>query len=233
LGAAETADLTRLLDDSGFLVSPSQWVRFVQMSAWAREHGKYVLGRFVSAALDDIGAMVEEVDCDLDCASWLTLDDAAAGERLGLRARSAFWARRASAAAARHREDGLLIMSPVLIGDADRDVARMDGAFPNFVGQRAIEGPMVRVVAAGATEPRSLRGAVAVIAHADPGYDWLFGTGIAGLLTAWGGANSHLAIRCAEIGATAALGCGEAVFVRALAANRVRIDPGAGSIWFE
>jgi hypothetical protein len=123
--------------------------------------------------------------------------------------------------------------SSVLCDDADRDVARTDGVLPNFVGNRAVDGPIVRVSAHEPANAHALRGAVAAISYADPGYDWLFATGIAGLVTAWGGANSHLAIRCAEIGATAALGCGDAVFARVVAARRARIDPGCGGIWLE
>ncbi|MBM3835600.1 MAG: hypothetical protein FJ403_20485 [Verrucomicrobia bacterium] len=43
----------------------------------------------------------------------------------------------------------------------------------------------------------------------DPGYDWLFAKQIAGLVTMYGGANSHMAIRCAEMKIPAVIGCGE------------------------
>ena len=33
---------------------------------------------------------------------------------------------------------------------------------------------------------------------ADPGYDWLLSYPIAGIITKYGGANSHIAIRCSE-----------------------------------
>jgi len=233
LDAAERAHLAGLLSESEFSLSPEEWLRFVQASAWAREHGKYAMGRFVSAALDRIGALLAAVGLDLECASWLTVDDIASGELLPSRARPAFWSGLAREAAERHRDDGLLMTSSVLCDDADRDVARTDGVLPNFVGNRAVDGPIVRVSAHEPANAHALRGAVAAISHADPGYDWLFATGIAGLVTAWGGANSHLAIRCAEIGATAALGCGDAVFARVVAARRARIDPGCGGIWLE
>ena len=59
----------------------------------------------------------------------------------------------------------------------------------------------------------------------------LFACGIGGLITAWGGANSHLAIRCAEYGLSAAVGCGEAVFAQAATATRARLDPEGGALW--
>jgi len=55
----------------------------------------------------------------------------------------------------------------------------------------------------------SLNSKIAFIRSADPGYDWIFLRGIAGLVTMYGGANSHMAIRCAELGIPAVIGCGE------------------------
>ena len=54
----------------------------------------------------------------------------------------------------------------------------------------------------------SLTGIV-VVDQADPGWEWLFSQTIRGIVTAQGGANSHLAVRCAELGIPAAIGLGE------------------------
>jgi phosphoenolpyruvate-protein kinase (PTS system EI component) len=40
---------------------------------------------------------------------------------------------------------------------------------------------------------------IVVIENADPGYDWIFTKNIVGLITKYGGANSHMAIRCSRI----------------------------------
>ncbi|EJL6375361.1 hypothetical protein NMR50_003545, partial [Vibrio cholerae] len=59
----------------------------------------------------------------------------------------------------------------------------------------------------------------------DPGYDWLFGQGIAGLITMYGGANSHMAIRSAEFGLPAAIGIGENLYRRLSQAYKLELDP--------
>ena len=51
-----------------------------------------------------------------------------------------------------------------------------------------------------------------VIENADPGYDFIFNYPIKGLITKFGGINSHMAIRCAEFDIPAAIGCGEQIF---------------------
>ena len=50
-----------------------------------------------------------------------------------------------------------------------------------------------------------------MIENADPGFDWIFGSKILGLITKYGGVNSHMAIRCAELEIPVAIGCGEQV----------------------
>ena len=60
--------------------------------------------------------------------------------------------------------------------------------------------------------------------NADPGFDWIFSSSIAGLITEWGGANSHMAIRAGELGIPAIIGSGELYYARWSSAKRLRID---------
>ena len=53
---------------------------------------------------------------------------------------------------------------------------------------------------------------IVLIENADPGFDWIFNLNIKGLLTRYGGANSHMAIRCNELGIPAAIGIGDKIF---------------------
>lgn len=69
-----------------------------------------------------------------------------------------------------------------------------------------------------------LTGKIALIRSADPGYDWIFSRQISGLVTMYGGANSHMAIRCAELKIPAVIGCGEQNFALWSTANMLDID---------
>ena len=65
---------------------------------------------------------------------------------------------------------------------------------------------------------------IVLIENADPGYDWIFSMNIAGLVTKYGGANSHMAIRCAEFQIPAAIGCGEQRFEVLKNSNKIMLD---------
>jgi glutamine kinase len=135
--------------------------------------------------------------------------------------------------ARRNRERHALtnaIRLPYLIGHlSDVFVIPLLKSRPNFVTDRKVTGRVVRLGGGALLEPE-LDGAIAVIEGADPGYDWIFSRDILGLVTKFGGANSHMAIRCAELGIPAAIGCGEQVFARVTECDEVTIDCGSGQV---
>jgi len=65
---------------------------------------------------------------------------------------------------------------------------------------------------------------IVFIKSADPGYDFLFTRNIGGLVTQLGGANSHMAVRCAELGIPAIIGAGEHNFNSWIKAKVLEID---------
>lgn len=93
---------------------------------------------------------------------------------------------------------------------------------PNYITQKVVTGPVVAV-----KETTQLKGAIVCIPSADPGYDWLFSHSIGGLVTAWGGINSHMAIRAGEMGIPAIIGAGDKIFHEFENAQYARMDCGS------
>jgi phosphoenolpyruvate-protein kinase (PTS system EI component) len=94
-------------------------------------------------------------------------------------------------------------------------------AEPNFVTQRAVEG---LAVAAGLRPEATVEGCVVLVPSADPGYDWLLARNIRGLITMYGGANSHMAVRAAELQLPAAIGVGELLYDALAPTRAIRLD---------
>jgi len=65
---------------------------------------------------------------------------------------------------------------------------------------------------------------IVLIENADPGYDFIFTKNIKGLITKYGGVNSHMAIRCSELNIPAAIGVGDKNFEKYKAANTIRLN---------
>jgi phosphohistidine swiveling domain-containing protein len=94
----------------------------------------------------------------------------------------------------------------------------------NFVGSSRVTASCVDLEKVSSRELPSLAGKIAMIPRADPGFDWLFGQDIAGLITMYGGANSHMAIRAAEFGLPAAIGIGETRYASLSRASVLELD---------
>ena len=83
---------------------------------------------------------------------------------------------------------------------------------------------MTAAVASLSDLPESFAGRILFVPSADPGFDWIFTRDIAGFVTQFGGANSHMAIRAGELGMPAVIGAGEVLFKRWQTARKLCLD---------
>ncbi|PWC31704.1 PEP/pyruvate-binding domain-containing protein [Azospirillum sp. TSO22-1] len=192
---------------------------FLEAAIRGREHSKFVFTRSLSDALSLLGALGAEHGFSLDDMSYA---DAALVTELyaGSADVRATLAGSIAAGRARHDLTRSLVLPP-LIADADVvwDFA-LPPTDPNFVTHGRACGPVAT------PDSADLSGAIVMIRNADPGFDWIFSHGIAGFVTAYGGVNSHMAIRAAELGLPAVVGAGEALFARWSAARVLELDAG-------
>lgn len=123
----------------------------------------------------------------------------------------------------RYAETQRVWLPPLITNPADVYGFEVSESEPNFVTQREVVGPVVEL-RPGEDHHEDLRGAIVFIPSADPGYDWLFSHNIGGLVTAYGGVNSHMAIRAGELQLPAVIGAGEVLFRRWAKGQRLRLD---------
>ncbi|MBF0627957.1 MAG: phosphoenolpyruvate synthase [Magnetococcales bacterium] len=119
----------------------------------------------------------------------------------------------------RYKETQRITLPPVITCPDDVWSFRWPEAAPNFITQKQITA-----LVTDCKERDRLAGAIVCIPNADPGFDWLFSYPIAGLITAWGGANSHMAIRAGELSLPAVIGAGELLYRRWSCALRLHVD---------
>lgn len=91
---------------------------------------------------------------------------------------------------------------------------------PNYITLQSVKGNVVLED----SSKKDLSGNILMIESADPGYDWIFSHGIGGFITMYGGANSHMAIRAAELGIPAVIGVGEVLYQQWVKSNTLEID---------
>ena len=104
----------------------------------------------------------------------------------------------------------------------DTNIIRVPFAKPSFITNKKVSGKLIFLKKFSSNI--KLQNKIVIIESADPGYDWIFSHEISGLITKYGGANSHMAIRCSEFRIPAAIGCGERLFSSILKSQSVEID---------
>ena len=220
---SERSDFLALVEDLDLGFRGDVLERTMRRAIEGRESAKLAFTRTLSDALEEIARGWDSRGLDRSTVSdaplALLLPDADGRVADAARVRDAAAVgreRRALAAA--------LPLAPLLTARADLDAFVLGDDLPNFVGTMPVIAPVIELTEEG-TAPPSLSGAVVLIPRADPGFDWIFGHGIAGLVTLYGGANSHMAIRAAEHGLPAAIGVGEQRYRALRTAAELELDP--------
>lgn len=195
--------------------------RFARAAISGREYGKFVFTRALSEALELIARFGDELGFSRDDLAHVSIGDllaclAAMSDRRGFLA-----SRVDEGKEAHHITQGVCL--PGQIADADDLTCfEQQAAEPNFVSRLTIQAP---VITADDLDPTlDVTGKIVMIPNADPGFDWLLARDIGGLVTMFGGANSHMAVRAAELSLPAAIGVGELLYQELSSAAVLQLD---------
>lgn len=215
--------LDRELPSWGWQIRGAALADLIRRAIEGREKSKFVFTRYLSQALEDLKQFGSELGIGAEELSFVELEDLRAAKASVHPSGARAWLAERAAEGRRGYAVTAALELPALITRAE-DFAAFEkpDSRPNFVTQ-------ARVVAAASLIERSaqretLQGRIALIPAADPGFDWLFGYGITGLITMYGGANSHMAIRAAEQNLPAAVGVGEKLFDLLAAGRLIDLD---------
>lgn len=217
------AQIERLLRDCGYAATCDHLCNFILHSIPAREWAKFKFMENVNAILEIIAQLGKPLGFTRDDMSFLPIDLIARnGTDSATGAVRNEWQRSIEFCKKRWNLTVALRLPDLITSPSDIYVFQLAEWTPNFVSSKRVVASSV--ILDGAANPVSLEGRVVLIRGADPGFDWIFGHPIAGLVTQYGGVASHMAIRAAEFGLPAAIGCGEIIFESLRRARLVELD---------
>lgn len=218
LDLAQIREIGRLLSTHGLSHDVVGLFDFLQAGIEQREYAKFTFARNLSDALSLFRNLGENLGFSADDMSYANIQiikelHTASAEPAELIA--------ASIAEGRHRyeETSQIFLPPLITRAEDAYCFHMPQAEPNFITQGKVTAQVVDY-----RQRNRLQGAIVVIPSADPGFDWIFTHGIAGFITAYGGTNSHMAIRANEVGLPAVIGAGEVLYRKWASAQVLNID---------
>ena len=210
------------LEQNGLLVTADELMQFIKAAVEGREYLKFVFTKAVSKILQLIEELGKRADILKEDMAYLDISvvkhlysDLYTGDI------RAIFEQNISDNKKQYQTAVQVKLPSILVKPENVYSFYLLNEEPNFITQGSI---MAEVLVMDAISEESPEGKIVFIQAADPGYDFLFSKNIAGLITQFGGANSHMAIRCAELGIPAVIGAGEKNYSEWKKWNKMLID---------
>lgn len=211
------------IDDMGMKFSAADLITFIKEATAAREYAKFQFTKNLSAALKLLVEWGKGYGFSREVLSYLFIEDILRLNKFSIGQSPTLYLKQNIQGGKRWHEVSNKIETPQIITSSDDlDIIEHAVAEPNYVTDNALTAPICKL--SDIDDKRDLKDKIVLTEGADPGYDWIFLHSIKGLITKYGGAASHMTIRCAEFGLPAAIGCGEKWFDRLKVANNVELN---------
>ena len=209
------------LQENGLTNDVLDIMDFMRHVIKGREYGKFVFTRNLSMAIRLISRMGNAIGVSRDDCSYLDIQTiydlyVSTGD-----VKERFLAS-IQQGKKRYEMTQVITLPPVILGSEDVESFYYPDSEPNFITSLKVCGALK--VIESMMDTSDVSGKVVMIESADPGYDWVFAHDIRGLITMYGGANSHMAIRAGELGIPAVIGVGAKRFEKYRDAEVVEID---------
>ena len=205
-----------LLSEMGYDLTVVDFTNYLSAAIQGREQAKFAFTKNVSNILSALSAWGAAHDLARDDISFLSLETLRSD-----RFDKGAVAQEVAAARERYEVTRAIRLPHVISSTDDVDVVRVPLGQPTFISNKSVTARARHLTA---VEGADIDNRIVLIESADPGFDWIFSHSISGLITKYGGANSHMAIRCAEFGLPAAIGCGERIFDSLLKASVIELN---------
>ncbi len=210
------------LEENGLVVTADELMLFIKKSIEGREYLKFVFTKSVSRILQLVKELGDRVDIPVEDMAYLDISvvkqlyvDLYTGD-----IRTVF-RENIKDNKIQYQSAIQMKLPSIIVEPEDVYSFFLLGEEPNFITQKSVTSDIALM---GSVERQEFIGKIVFIKAADPGYDFLFSKGISGLVTQFGGANSHMAIRCAELGIPAVIGVGEQNYTEWSRYKRMTID---------
>ncbi|MFT4538063.1 MAG: phosphohistidine swiveling domain-containing protein [Planctomycetota bacterium] len=193
-------------------------MNFIRTGIEGREYAKFVFTRSLSDAMTLLCSMGKSLGFSREDCSFFDIADL---RRLIEGSCDSTEVMRESIERGRKRfaTTSAIALPPIIRSAEDVWSFEQPPGEPNYITQKMASGVVVTI-----DSKQIPAGSILFMPSADPGYDWIFSRNIAGFVTAFGGANSHMAIRANELGIPAVIGAGELLYSQWKGAGNLRID---------
>lgn len=197
-------------------ISPDQLFNYFQKSIQAREYSKFIFSKSISIVLEKIKKNLSKKNILLKDMDNLSIEEILKEKKLiniNKKIRKNFYKRRLFEK---------IKLPEIVVEPENAFIGATVSSIPNFVTTENIICESHYL--SSTNNNLNISNKIVLIESADPGFDWIFSKNIKGLITKFGGANSHMTIRCTELKIPAAIGCGENLFNKLSKASKINLN---------
>ena len=205
--------ITQFLKNFEISISKNQLLNFINETTKQRESFKFEFTKNLSLALELLAEVGRELGFTRKDLSNLSVESLfCVSPSTEITEIIDLWSSQIRGKRENDKIYSYLTLPSLIFNEQDFEIIHSYTSRPNFITNLKIKSALIDLDLLSDENYDNVSGCIVLLEKADPGYDWIFSKNISGLITRFGGAASHMAIRCAEFGIPAAIGCGEAIF---------------------
>jgi phosphohistidine swiveling domain-containing protein len=206
-------------------ISTDFLLRFIEETTKYRESFKFEFTKNLSLAIEWLAEIGNEFGFSREQLSLLTVESLkGVSSSTPLPEIFELWESQIEGRKLKHNISNYVTLPSLIFEKDDLEFVEFRAAIPNFITSKKIMSELIDAESLASDEYDNIFNKIVLLEKADPGFDWIFSKNISGLITKFGGAASHMAIRCAEFGIPAAIGCGDILYNRLKTAKVVDLD---------
>jgi glutamine kinase len=215
--------ISQVLQENGFDGDVKKFEQFLRKSIEGREFGKFIFTKNLNASLEILVKFGANNNLSKEEMSHIRIRDFFQLRRADAEKTEKLLQKLSQEGKEKFTITQSICLPSQIFSESDFYCIEQPRSEPNFVTQKKITAELLPL-SGGAFPKEKLSGKIIMIPNADPGFDWIFSYDIAGLITMYGGVNSHMAIRVAEFKLPAAIGVGETLFKKILNSQMIELD---------
>lgn len=203
--------IKKFLSKNKLNLSYRELIDFLIISIYSREYSKFVFTKYINLVFENLINFGNKYNINRDSLSYLDintilnfhdeLDSISVIKKLKEQIKENKKI---------YKNNSCMHLPETIISTKDMYVYEKNILGGNFITQKIISAEIHEL-----TNPKNtskIINKIVLIESADPGYDFIFSKNIKGLITKFGGQNSHMSIRCSELALPAAIGVGEEIY---------------------
>ncbi len=215
--------IDNLFKKNNFKIKFKQFLKFAKTAIEKREYSKLIFTKSIDEIFKNLNELAKEIDIDLKKFEHLDIDIILKSfHNLEQEKLKKIITRNINMNQKAYKFSQKIILPDVIDGSKNFTYFYNVNNKENYITNKNTFGEILELKKL--SDFKAVTDKIILIENADPGYDFLFSYKIKGLVTKYGGSNSHMAIRCMELSLPAIIGAGDKVYERLSKSKKVFID---------